>query len=92
MISGQRRHGILKTMFYSIINVMIVHILKTLKHKQCSNKTLLICWNTAKTDRCMSLEINNRALVFQKTSALLLISSVMHLSVFAVNIASLDAN
>ena len=33
----------------------------------------------------MSLEMNNRALVFQKTSALLLISSDMHQSVFAVS-------
>ena len=32
----------------------------------------------------MSLEINNRALAFQKTSAILLISSDMHQSVFAV--------
>ena len=32
----------------------------------------------------MSLEMNYRALVFQKTSALLLISSVIHQSVFAV--------
>ena len=32
----------------------------------------------------MSLEINNRALVVQKTSALLLISSDMHQSDFAV--------
>ena len=32
----------------------------------------------------MSLEMNNKALVFQKTSALLLISSGMHQSVFAV--------
>ena len=39
---------------------------------------------TAKTDWCMSLEINNRALVFWKTSALLFISSDMHQSVFAV--------
>ena len=31
-----------------------------------------------------ALEINNRALVFQKTSALLSISSDMHQSVFAV--------
>ena len=34
----------------------------------------------------MSLEMNNRALVFQKTSVLLLISSDMHQSVFAVYI------
>ena len=33
----------------------------------------------------MSLEMNNRALVFQKKSALLLISNDMHQSVFAVN-------
>ena len=44
----------------------------------------IACAYTAKTDRCMSLEIDNRTLVFQKTSALLLISSDMHLSVFAV--------
>ena len=34
----------------------------------------------------MSLEIDNRALVFQKTSALLLISSDMYQSVFAVKV------
>ena len=34
----------------------------------------------------MSLEMNNRALVFQKTSALLLISSDMHQSVFTVKL------
>ena len=38
----------------------------------------------------MSLEINNRALVFQKTSALLLISSDMHQSVFAVYVVQTD--
>ena len=38
----------------------------------------------------MSLEMNNRALVFQKTSALLLISSDMHQSVFAVSLESFN--
>ena len=41
--------------------------------------------DTAKTDWCMSLEMDNGALVFQKTSALLLVSGDMHKSVFAVD-------
>ena len=44
----------------------------------------MVHWNSTQQKQIDALEINNRAIVFQKTSALVLISSDMHQSVFAV--------
>ena len=49
----------------------------------CSETSDMRCL-TVKTDWCMSLEIVNRALDFEKSSALFTISSDMHQSVFTV--------